>query len=94
MGALSALLTGAGALRPWRLLALTFAIGAGTAVDFPAWAAAIGRMMVVHLTRENERIRPKLDHSGLPVKAKPTLHPGPSGYEISLSVIRSRKLCA
>jgi hypothetical protein len=49
MGALSALLTGAGALRPWRLLALTFAIGAGTAVDFPAWAAAIGRMMVVHL---------------------------------------------
>jgi MFS family permease len=40
MGVLLALLTGAGALGPWGLLALTFAIGAGTAVNFPAWAAA------------------------------------------------------
>jgi MFS family permease len=40
MGVLLALLTWAGALGPWGLLALTFAIGAGTAVNFPAWAAA------------------------------------------------------
>ena len=40
MGVLLALLTGAGALGPWGLLGLTFAIGAGTAVNFPAWAAA------------------------------------------------------
>src|SRR5689334_55356 len=40
MGVLLALLTGAGALGLWSLLALTFAIGAGTAMNFPAWAAA------------------------------------------------------
>jgi MFS family permease len=39
MGVLLALLAAAGALGPWGLLALTFAIGAGTAVNFPAWAA-------------------------------------------------------
>ena len=39
MGVLLALLAAAGALGPWSLLALTFAIGAGTAVNFPAWAA-------------------------------------------------------
>src|SRR3712207_4234933 len=44
MGVLLALLAAAGALGPWGLLALTFAIGAGTAVNFPAWAATkIGR---------------------------------------------------
>jgi MFS family permease len=39
MGVLLAALTAAGALGPWGLLALTFAIGAGTALNFPAWAA-------------------------------------------------------
>src|SRR6476661_3864639 len=39
MGVLLALLAAADALGPWGLLALTFAIGAGTAVNFPAWAA-------------------------------------------------------
>jgi MFS family permease len=39
MGVLLALLAAAGALGPWSLLTLTFAIGAGTAVNFPAWAA-------------------------------------------------------
>jgi predicted MFS family arabinose efflux permease len=34
-----AALAAAGALGPWGLLALTFAIGAGTALNFPAWAA-------------------------------------------------------
>jgi MFS family permease len=38
-GLLLAGLTSAGALGPWGLLALTFAIGAGSAVNFPAWAA-------------------------------------------------------
>ncbi|MBV1797936.1 MFS transporter [Siccirubricoccus sp. G192] len=32
-------LTSADALGPWGLLALTFAIGAGSAMNFPAWAA-------------------------------------------------------
>jgi MFS family permease len=36
---LLALLTFAGLLGPWGLLALTFAIGAGTAMNSPAWAA-------------------------------------------------------
>jgi MFS family permease len=40
MGVLLAWLTAVGALGPWGLLALTFAIGGGTAVNFPAWAAA------------------------------------------------------
>src|SRR5215211_6734720 len=40
MGVLLAALAAAGLLGPWGLLALTFAIGAGTAVNFPAWAAA------------------------------------------------------
>src|SRR5690349_23472916 len=39
MGVLLAALTAAGVLGPWGLLALTFAIGAGTALNFPAWAA-------------------------------------------------------
>jgi MFS family permease len=38
-GALLALLTYSGALGAWGLLALTFAIGAGTAATAPAWAA-------------------------------------------------------
>ncbi|MBL6457429.1 MFS transporter [Belnapia sp. T6] len=39
-GLLLAVLAALGLLGPWGLLALTFAIGAGTAVIFPAWAAA------------------------------------------------------
>ncbi|WP_245870334.1 MFS transporter [Teichococcus rhizosphaerae] len=39
MGLILCLLTAAGALGPWGLLALTFAIGAGSAMNFPAWAA-------------------------------------------------------
>ncbi|HYZ34733.1 MAG TPA: MFS transporter, partial [Crenalkalicoccus sp.] len=39
MGLLLAALTAAGVLGPWGLLALTFAIGAGAAMNFPAWAA-------------------------------------------------------
>ena len=39
-GLLLAALAAAGLLGAWGLLALTFAIGAGTAVVFPAWAAA------------------------------------------------------
>ncbi len=38
-GALLALLTLQGAIGAWSLLALTFAIGAGTAMNSPAWAA-------------------------------------------------------
>jgi MFS family permease len=39
-GLLLAVLAALGLLGAWSLLALTFAIGAGTAVIFPAWAAA------------------------------------------------------
>src|SRR3982751_2809929 len=39
-GLLLAALAAVGLLGAWGLLALTFAIGAGTAVIFPAWAAA------------------------------------------------------
>ncbi|MGG5818386.1 MFS transporter [Falsiroseomonas sp. HW251] len=38
-GALLAVLTFTGAIGPWGLLVLTFAIGAGTAINSPAWAA-------------------------------------------------------
>ncbi len=38
-GTLLAVLTYAGLLGPWGLIALTFAIGAGTAMNFPGWAA-------------------------------------------------------
>src|SRR4029450_13843385 len=39
MAVLLTLLTAADALGPWGLLAITFGIGAGTALNFPAWAA-------------------------------------------------------
>jgi MFS family permease len=39
MAALLALLTWAGVLGPWGLLVLTFCIGMGNALNFPAWAA-------------------------------------------------------
>ena len=39
MGLLLCLLTAGDALGPWGLLALTFALGAGNAMNFPAWAA-------------------------------------------------------
>jgi MFS family permease len=39
MGVLLAVLTATDLLGPWGLLALTFAIGAGSAVNFPGWAA-------------------------------------------------------
>src|SRR3954470_22985217 len=45
MGVLLAALTAAGVLGPWGLLALTFAIGAGTAVNFPAWAATTNELV-------------------------------------------------
>ncbi|ONG48665.1 MFS transporter, partial [Pseudoroseomonas deserti] len=39
MGLLLCGLTATGMMGPWGLLALTFAIGAGSAMNFPAWAA-------------------------------------------------------
>ncbi len=39
MAALLCLLTWSGALGPWGLIAFTFALGAGLAMTFPAWAA-------------------------------------------------------
>ncbi len=39
MALLLSALTAAGVLGPWGLLALTFGIGAGSAMNFPAWAA-------------------------------------------------------
>jgi MFS family permease len=39
MATLLALLAATDALGPWGLLAITFGIGAGTAINFPAWAA-------------------------------------------------------
>ena len=39
MAALLAVLAVTDALGPWGLLAITFGIGAGTAINFPAWAA-------------------------------------------------------
>jgi MFS family permease len=39
MGLLLCALTATGMMGPWGLLALTFAIGAGSAMNFPAWAA-------------------------------------------------------
>jgi MFS family permease len=39
MAVLLALLAATDALGPWGLLAITFGIGAGTAINFPAWAA-------------------------------------------------------
>ncbi|MBD0273501.1 MAG: MFS transporter, partial [Acetobacteraceae bacterium] len=39
MAVLLTLLAATDALGPWGLLAITFGIGAGTAINFPAWAA-------------------------------------------------------
>jgi MFS family permease len=39
VGLVLALLTGFDALGPWGLIALTFAVGAGSAMNFPGWAA-------------------------------------------------------
>src|ERR1051325_5251448 len=44
-GVALALLAALGKLGPWGLLALTFLIGAGNAVIFPAWAAAIPELV-------------------------------------------------
>ncbi len=40
-----AVMTGTGSLGPWGLLALTFAIGAGNAMNFPAWAATTPELL-------------------------------------------------
>ena len=45
VGLLLAVLTAMGLLGAWGLLVLTFLIGAGTAVIFPAWAAAIPELV-------------------------------------------------
>ncbi len=42
---LLALLTATDSLSPWGLLALTFAIGAGNAMNFPAWAATTPELL-------------------------------------------------
>src|SRR3954463_11419573 len=44
-GLVLAVLAAMGLLGAWGLLALTFAIGAGTAVIFPAWSAAIPELV-------------------------------------------------
>src|SRR5438093_51676 len=41
MAALLGVLTVTGVVQPWMLLAITLAIGAGSAVDIPAWQAMI-----------------------------------------------------
>ncbi|TCZ55414.1 MFS transporter [Roseicella aquatilis] len=45
MALILAALTATGALGPWGLLALTFAIGAGSAMNFPAWAATTNELV-------------------------------------------------
>lgn len=45
MALLLAALTATGSLGPWGLLALTFAIGAGSAMNFPAWAATTNELV-------------------------------------------------
>ena len=45
MALILAALTWTDSLGPWGLLALTFAIGAGTAMNFPAWAATTNELV-------------------------------------------------
>ena len=45
MALILAALTATGSLGPWGLLALTFAIGAGSAMNFPAWAATTNELV-------------------------------------------------
>lgn len=45
MALLLALLTWTDSIGPWGLLALTFAIGAGSAMNFPAWAATTNELV-------------------------------------------------
>lgn len=45
MAVLLTVLAGADALGPWGLLAITFGIGAGTALNFPAWAATTSELV-------------------------------------------------
>ncbi|MBK1661806.1 MFS transporter [Paracraurococcus ruber] len=45
MALILAALTATGELGPWGLLALTFAIGAGSAMNFPAWAATTNELV-------------------------------------------------
>ena len=45
MALILAALTASGSLGPWGLLALTFAIGAGSAMNFPAWAATTNELV-------------------------------------------------
>ncbi|RYD86283.1 MAG: MFS transporter, partial [Sphingomonadales bacterium] len=45
VSALLALGTWAGLLTPWLLLAFTFLIGCGTAINGPAWQASVGDMV-------------------------------------------------
>ncbi|MFC7474741.1 MFS transporter [Dankookia sp. GCM10030260] len=45
MALILAALTAADMLGPWGLLALTFAIGAGSAMNFPAWAATTNELV-------------------------------------------------
>ncbi|MDB5373051.1 MAG: transporter, partial [Belnapia sp.] len=45
MALLLAVLTWTDSIGPWGLLALTFAIGAGSAMNFPAWAATTNELV-------------------------------------------------
>lgn len=45
MALILAALTMTGSIGPWGLLALTFAIGAGSAMNFPAWAATTNELV-------------------------------------------------
>lgn len=45
MALILAVLTWTGSIGPWGLLALTFAIGAGSAMNFPAWAATTNELV-------------------------------------------------
>jgi len=78
-----ALLTAAGAIGPWGLLAFTFAIGIGNALNFPAWAATTPELV------PREDLAQAIALNGIGFNLSRTLGPALGGFAIGLAGVEA-----
>lgn len=78
-----ALLTWAGAVGPWGLLAFTFAIGIGNALNFPAWAATTPELV------PREDLVQAIALNGIGFNLSRTVGPAVGGFAIGLAGVEA-----
>lgn len=88
MALLLALLTGAGVLGAWGLLVLTFAIGAGQAMNFPGWAATTPELV------PREDLVQAIALNGVGFNLSRAVGPALGGFVIGLAGIQAAFLLA